>query len=188
MSLTARSEHYARHWKECFDFNELSGLLVWKFRPSHHFASDANERGWNKRYAGTVAGNQATGKDRKTPSAVNVSVDGKLIKAHRIIWTICNGPIPDGVEIDHIDGNPWNNKLSNLRLASRDNNCHNTRTRKDNRLGIKCVRQTRSGMFASYIKANGKTIAIGTFSTAEEAHEKYCEMAKLLRGDFCRTK
>lgn len=39
-------------------------------------------------------------------------------QVHRIIWEAFNGPIPEGLEIDHIDGNQSNNCLENLRAVS----------------------------------------------------------------------
>ena len=42
--------------------------------------------------------------------------------AHRVIWTYFNGPIPDGMEIDHIDGVCHHNKIQNLRLATHAEN------------------------------------------------------------------
>ena len=47
----------------------------------------------------------------------------------RIIWQLEVGPIPEGMEIDHIDGNASNNKLSNLRLATRSQNACNIKRR-----------------------------------------------------------
>ena len=41
---------------------------------------------------------------------------------HRLVWTIFKGEIPEGMEIDHIDDNPRNNKLDNLRLVTREEN------------------------------------------------------------------
>ena len=46
-----------------------------------------------------------------------VTTQGKLV--HRIIWELIHGPIPDGLTLDHKDGNPANNKADNLRLATR---------------------------------------------------------------------
>lgn len=51
--------------------------------------------------------------------------DGKHKSAHIIIWEAFNGPIPEGMVIDHIDGNRSNNKLSNLRLVTQSENMKN---------------------------------------------------------------
>lgn len=46
-----------------------------------------------------------------------VKIDGVKYKAHRLVWAIVNGEIPDGMSIDHIDRNTKNNALENLRIA-----------------------------------------------------------------------
>ena len=47
---------------------------------------------------------------------------GKLQYVHRLVWQNFKGEIPDGLEIDHIDGNPRNNSLTNLQLLTRRGN------------------------------------------------------------------
>lgn len=47
---------------------------------------------------------------------------GKKILVHRAVWEAFNGPIPEGLEIDHIDGNPQNNSLDNLQAISHKEN------------------------------------------------------------------
>lgn len=51
----------------------------------------------------------------------------KRYYAHRLIWELFNGPIPDGLVIDHIDGNPSNNILENLRCVEHITNLHGAR-------------------------------------------------------------
>ncbi len=46
----------------------------------------------------------------------------KLRRAHRVIWEAVHGQIPDGLEINHIDGDKHNNSLSNLELVTRSEN------------------------------------------------------------------
>ena len=63
----------------------------------------------------------------------NVTIDGQYmtIRLHRIIWEIANGPIPDGLEIDHINRNSLDNRLENLRLATRRQQCTNKSKRQN---------------------------------------------------------
>ncbi len=45
-------------------------------------------------------------------------VGGKSVRTHRVVWEAFNGKIPIGMEIDHVDEDRSNNKLSNLRLLT----------------------------------------------------------------------
>jgi hypothetical protein len=69
---------------------------------------------------------------------------GKRFQAHRVVWEIINGPIPEGFGIDHIDGNGLNNSPQNLRLASAAINARNATLRSDNVTGIVGVTLTNS--------------------------------------------
>lgn len=51
-----------------------------------------------------------------------ISLKGKLLYVHRIVWELVYGLIPSNYEIDHIDRNPSNNHIDNLRLASKTDN------------------------------------------------------------------
>lgn len=63
---------------------------------------------------------------------------GKLYRAHRLAWYFVYGYFPEK-EIDHIDGNPRNNIISNLRECSSTQNKYNTKIRKDNTSGVKGI-------------------------------------------------
>lgn len=64
----------------------------------------------------------------------NVLVDGKTRQEHRLVWEAAHGPIPDGYEIHHVDGNGHNNSLDNLVLLSRSEHTKlHARLRKENR-------------------------------------------------------
>lgn len=74
---------------------------------------------------------------------------------HRVVWTVAHGPIPEGMVIDHIDGDPSNNNLSNLRLATSNQNGHNKRA--VDRDLPKNVYETVPGYFQVILMANGVT-------------------------------
>ena len=116
------------------------------------------------------------------------NVDGKKIQplAHRVVWILANGPIPHGFEIDHVDNNPLNNKLENLRLATRSQNAMNKKCPRTNTTGLKGVKLSGYGGFVATISLDGKRYNLGTFVTKEEAHKAYCTKAKELHGLFHR--
>jgi hypothetical protein len=64
-----------------------------------------------------------------------VQVDGKKHLVHRVIWYLHHGSVPDF--LDHIDGNPLNNRIENLRPATKAQNAMNRRIRSDNSTGFK---------------------------------------------------
>ena len=79
-----------------------------------------------------------------------------------VVWERANGPIPDGMWIDHINGDPTDNRLENLRLATASQNNMNMRRRKDNKSGVKGLywrnRKDRpSGQWVARVTANKET-------------------------------
>ena len=56
---------------------------------------------------------------------INVSYCNKTYPAHRIIWEMFNGPIAEGMVIDHLNGDAWDNRLANLACKTRRENNQN---------------------------------------------------------------
>lgn len=128
---------------------------------------------------GTVAGKGAV-----------LGIKNRNYQLHRIIWALHYGEIPDGL-IDHIDGNPFNNKISNLRIATHSQNQMNRKRQSNNQSGFKGVSVqggNRKFPYRASIMANGKRVGLGTFKTPEEAHEAYCQAAVKMHGSFARLK
>ena len=87
--------------------------------------------------------------------------------------------------MDHIDGDPLNNSLSNLRWATATENSRNRKKRKDNTSDHKGVSFHKPrGKWRAYIKVDGKQKFLGYFHTKEEAAAVYEEAAKELHGEF----
>ena len=117
--------------------------------------------------AGAIVGTARTDGYQATKLA------GKEILCHRLAWLIVHGDLPSG-ELDHINGNRSDNRIDNLRCASRSMNNQNRRTAfKSNRLGVLGVTQTKRGTFIARIRVNGKGIHLGVFPTAAEASQAY---------------
>ena len=107
-----------------------------------------------------------------------VSINKKRIKEHRLAWLFMTGDWPKE-EIDHIDGNPQNNRFSNLREATSAQNKQNRHiARKDNLHGLIGVckhgaSKDGSPVWRARIQVDGKCKHIGLFDSAEKAQSAY---------------
>lgn len=142
--------------RELFNYSPENGLLTRRIRTA------------KCTQLGEVAGTY----DKKGYQHLNV--DNIRYLAHRLIWLHVHGVWPANC-IDHIDGNPSNNRLSNLREATKTENNQNTKkARKDNQSGLLgVVVRPKENKFAAKINANGKRIHLGRFDTAKDAHAAY---------------
>lgn len=161
----------------CFDYKLSTGRLVWKARPLQHFMDERSWKIWNTRFAGTVVGAQVP------RGHFQLGLNGTTYKVHRIIWKYIHGTEP--LQIDHIDGDPSNNKIENLRSATNTQNNQNKKLTKLNKTGFKGVSFSKKyKVFIAQIKINGKNKHLGSCVTAEEAYQLYCAKAKELHGEF----
>lgn len=110
----------------------------------------------------------------------NETKKSKGIYLHR---TIMNAPI--GMEVDHRDHNPLNNRRNNLRIATPNQNKMNGVMQKRNTSGFKGVHLfKRDNTYQAYISIARKRKHGGYFKTAIEAAKKYNEMAIKYHGEF----
>lgn len=100
-----------------------------------------------------------------------ISFERRLYRAHRIAWKMHFGHEPDG-EIDHINRDPSDNRLVNLRVVSPAENQLNKGPYSGNLLKGACFDKGKQKWKAS-IRRNGKLLALGYFATAEEAHAAF---------------
>jgi hypothetical protein len=99
-----------------------------------------------------------------------VCVDRVHFLAHRVIWEMVKGAIPNGMIIDHIDRNPLNNRIDNLRLVTRAENQRNLSMSKKNASGYNGVSWSKPmNKWRVRIKVNGKEIVLGYFDDPCEA-------------------
>jgi HNH endonuclease/AP2 domain len=105
------------------------------------------------------------------------------IKMHRVVASA-----PEGLVVDHIDGNGLNNQSSNLRLATKAQNAHNCANRRDNKSGHKGVFWVgRESKWAAKIKKDGTTHHLGHFKLLDDARAAYAEASQRLHGSFGRA-
>lgn len=103
-----------------------------------------------------------------------------IVRMHRLLMNA-----PKGLLVDHINGNKLDNRIANLRLATKQQNSCNSRRYKSNTSGIKGVSLVKySGRWRAYIVINRKQIHLGIFSTKEEAGVAYAEAAVRYHGDY----
>lgn len=144
--------------RDLFDYRE-DGQLVRKVSRGR----GAKSSRWK---AGTTIGHMTTG------GYILASVDYSIYKLHRLIWLWHYGSFP-GKHLDHIDGNPSNNRIENLREVNCAENMQNQRRpRINNKLGFQGVYQVNQ-RYRAVLTTNKKATHIGYFDTPEEAHQAY---------------
>ena len=127
------------------------------------------------------------GKDRYGYYKLNLYKNGKckLFKIHRLVAiAFIDNPFNKPC-VDHIDNNPLNNNLSNLRFATLKENQHNSSMSCKNTSTVKGVYFDKpTNKWRAQITLNGKRIHIGLYNTLEEARIARQLKAKELYGEF----
>lgn len=104
---------------------------------------------------------------------VRITIDQHRLGAHRVAWLHFTGQWPAN-DIDHINGARADNRIANLREATRAQNICNSPLRKDNVSGFKGVSWIKKAeCWRATITVNGKNIVIGSFACRLAAHEAY---------------
>jgi hypothetical protein len=162
-------------------YDEATGKLFWKARKAVHFGgSHIACKRWNGRWAEKEA------LSFKGPKGY---LYGSLLKtlffAHRVAWAVKKRRWPLG-DIDHINGDRADNRIENLREASKSQNSMNQKARCNNKSGFKGVRfYENAGKFGARIQGpDGKRLFLGLHATPEAAHAAYCAAASELFGRF----
>lgn len=159
--------------RDILHYDPSTGEWTWRSR------ADVGAR-WNTRNVGTRAGRNRDG------WYCQIRINGVSFLGHRLAWLYMTGS-PAQYEVDHIYGDPSNNKFSNLRAATNSQNQANRKLSSTNKSGFKGVfwRENRRKWVAS-IKVGGKSIHLGHFDTAQEARAVYSSAAMIHFGEFAR--
>ena len=113
---------------------------------------------------------------------VTASPGRKTVQMHRALMGD-----PGDLYVDHIDGDGLNNRRSNLRVATHQQNLHNQRLSRANTSGLKgVVFNKRAGKWQAQIRFNGARKHLGMFATPEKAHTAYAKASAELHGEFGR--
>jgi hypothetical protein len=159
--------------RERFDYHR-DGYFTWKPHPSM-------PPNWHGRYVGQRAGYLLPG----TRGGYVVRIDTISYGLHRVVFLYHHGYMPD--EVDHIDMDPSNNRIENLRAATHQQNNCNKRRMKSNTSGYKGVRWRKDrAHWTAGITANGKDLYLGSFPTKQQAIEAYDKAALKPHGEFAR--
>lgn len=147
-----------------------TGKLFWKKRPPQLFSKTGNQgqegacRAWNTKWAGKECFTWTNENGYKTARFMDAG-----FKAHRVIWMLCNKEWPKG-DVDHINGNKVDNRISNLRVVSREQNNRNAYKPKNNTSGVVGVSWRENiQKWRARVYQNNKEIDLGSYDTFEEA-------------------
>jgi hypothetical protein len=118
---------------------------------------------------------------------LTIRVDRKLYLASRLAWLYVNGQWPER-EIDHRDCDSLNNRIANLREATRSQNEGNKRKYRNNKSGFKgvCWNKQRQKWIAQ-IMVNRVPRTIGFYDDPALGHQAYLAAAVAARGEFARA-
>jgi hypothetical protein len=151
------------------DYDMDTGIFKWKVYRR------------NKAVPGSIAGSTYPAKSGVMYAWIGV--DWIKYPAHTLAWMYVHGEMAD--ELDHIDGDGLNNKISNLRPCTRSQNCANRRA-VSNASGYRGVYRERN-KWRAQIRTNGVTTSLGSFDDPVEAHAAYVAKAREIFGEFARV-
>lgn len=149
------------------DYDRATGKLTWKVTKGRKIAGQ--EAGWldNLGYRFTRFG-------------------GVLYGNHRVIVFLETGEWPAG-DVDHIDGNPSNNAITNLRVCSHAENQRNMKKHKDNTSGFKGVYWNKQcEKWMAKVVVDGKQKYLGLYADKIAAAKAYDAAAANIHGEFAK--
>jgi hypothetical protein len=130
---------------------------------------------------------QIAGCVHKGKGYIHVKIKAKAFKAHRLVFLYHHGYLPECV--DHIDGDKTNNKIENLRAATKDENCRNQKIRSTNKSGYKGVKWVEHcKKWQVEVCKNYKQLRFGMYEDLELAGLVAIEATELIHGRFSAYK
>lgn len=144
--------------RELLSYNPLTGDFVWRVRPAR------------KIQIGDVAGSLTS----KSRSRRAIRISGKNYYAHRLAWLHVHGEWPLG-EVDHINGNEADNRISNLRVVSHQVNMQNRRRavsgNRAGELGVSMCAAKKP--YRARLQVGNRAVWLGRHESPEAAHSAY---------------
>ena len=156
---------------EKLTYNPETGDVIW----------NVDSGRWGNIKSGSLAGSLR--KDGRR--VIRLSKDVLIYSYH--IPFILEGGIPEGYEVDHIDGNPGNDKRSNLRLVTSTQNKYNMRIPKNNTSGFKGVHwNAPTNSWRVRLRINGEHTHFGLFDNLEDAVKVSLEVREWAHKEHAR--
>jgi len=160
--------------QERLSYDRLTGELTW-----NHLAYRSSR--WNTRYARKPAGylNQE--------GYLFVKLDGEAYPAHRVIWALINGEIPEYLSVNHIDGDKRNNRIANLRLATDSQKQASRKRNKAKPLPKGIYWNAPRRRYHVDLKYKGERYYGGVYQSLAEAKTVLATMQQRIHGEFSRA-
>jgi len=171
--MASRSDITAELVRQLLDYDPDTGIFRWRARPSFMFSSGRSPAGaaalWNWKHAGKIAGSISKS------GYIKIHISPAMLLAHRVAWLYVHGTWPSD-QLDHINGDPSDNRIVNLREATQAQNNQNARKPKGGTskyIGVSFMKHNRKWRAA--ISIDGKPHYLGIFDSEIEAHAVYLE-------------
>lgn len=169
--MAAKRLPSAAELREMFSYDPENGELRWKALPPRS----------KRDLRGALAGCWSS------RGYLRVKINKETHRGHRVIWKIVTGEDPADT-IDHINGNPSDNRVCNLRPATFSQSAMNTKISCRNRSGVRGVKFTRAdNAWSAYIGIGRKRHHLGQFKDFERAVAVRREAEIRLHGEFMRN-
>ena len=153
--------------KELFAYSEESPTgVVWIFTTSHRSQAGST--------AGSLSGN----------GYYLIRHRDKNLACHRIVWELHNGPIQEGMLVDHINGNKADNRIENLRLATKAQNGQNQGLQRHSTTGVKGLTFSNR-VWQGQIRCNGVRYGFAS-KNRHEVEAWLIEKRNQLHGEYAK--
>lgn len=155
-------------------------LSYQRLKESLHYAADTGVFSWVKPTGNRTKAGEAAGRTPKRNGYLYIGIDGERYLAHRLAWFFVHGQMPSG-DIDHINADRLDNRLSNLRCVTQQGNNQNIRhARSHSKSGVLGVHQGRKGQWLAHITLDGRSRHLGSFKTVDAAQVAYLSAKRAL--------